>query len=79
MCIVRDYGVGLLPVKKFRPEAPMNRSHSTDAIVLKNTRIGEIHKGVVMLTSDEGLVNAIAHGAYSQKGKLRGTTNLFCQ
>ena len=56
----------------------MNRSHSTQAIILKNNRIGEIHKGVVMLSPDEGLVRAIAHGAYSQKGKLRGTTNLFC-
>ena len=33
----------------------MNRSHSTRAIVLKNSRIGEIHKGVVMLTEDGGL------------------------
>jgi len=56
----------------------MNRSHTAEAIVLKNNRIGEIHKGVVMLTPSEGLVRAIAHGAYSQKGKLRGTTNLFC-
>jgi DNA repair protein RecO (recombination protein O) len=46
--------------------------------VLKNNRIGEIHKGVTMLTVDDGLLSAIAHGAYSQKGKLRGTTNLFC-
>lgn len=56
----------------------MNRSHWSPAIVLKNNRIGEIHKGVVMLTPGEGLVRAIAHGAYSQKGKLRGTTNLLC-
>jgi len=56
----------------------MNRSHSAEAIVLKNNRIGDIHKGVVMLTPEEGLVRAIAHGAYSQNGKLRGTTNLFC-
>lgn len=56
----------------------MNRSSTTPAIILKNNRIGEIHKGVVMLTPGEGLVRAIAHGAYSQKGKLRGTTNLFC-
>jgi len=56
----------------------MNRSSATPAIILKNNRIGEIHKGVVMLTPGEGLVRAIAHGAYSQKGKLRGTTNLFC-
>ena len=57
----------------------MNRSHVTEAIVLKNHRIGEIHKGVVMLTPGEGLVRAIAHGAYSQRGKLRGTTNLLCR
>ena len=46
--------------------------------MLRNTRIGEIHKGVTLLTPADGLVRAIAHGAYSQKGKLRGTTNLFC-
>ncbi len=56
----------------------MTRTRATDAIVLKNSRIGEIHKGVVLLTAADGLVRAIAHGAYSQKGKLRGTTNLFC-
>ncbi|MFW5683967.1 MAG: DNA repair protein RecO [Spirochaetota bacterium] len=56
----------------------MNRSHTAEAIVLKNNRVGEIHKGVVLLTPEDGLVRAIAHGAYSQKGKLRGTTNLFC-
>ncbi len=56
----------------------MNRSSQTEAIVLRNTRIGEIHKGVTLLTPDDGLVRAIAHGAYTQKGKLRGTTNLFC-
>jgi DNA repair protein RecO (recombination protein O) len=56
----------------------VNRSRITPAIILKNNRIGEIHKGVVMFTPGEGLVRAIAHGAYSQKGKLRGTTNLFC-
>lgn len=57
----------------------MNRSSSTEAIVLRNTRVGDIHKGVTLLTPGSGLVRAIAHGAYTQRGKLRGTTNLFCQ
>lgn len=56
----------------------MNRSRTTRAIVLRNSRIGEMHKGVVLLTPQEGLVRAIAYGAYAAKGKLRGTTNLFC-
>lgn len=55
----------------------MNRNSETDIIILKNSRIGDIHKGVVMLSCDAGLVSAIAHGAYSQKGKLRGVTNPF--
>lgn len=55
----------------------MNRSHRTEAIVLRNHRIGDIHRGVVMLTP-EGLVRAIAHGAHSPRGKLRGTTTMFC-
>mgnify|MGYP001060040846 CR=1 FL=1 len=52
----------------------MERRHTTPAIILRAYRIGEIHRGVVMLTPDEGLVRAIAHGALSQKGKLRGST-----
>ena len=55
----------------------MERRHSTQAIVLRTYPVGEIHRGVVMLTSDEGLVRAIAHGALSQKGKLRGSTVPF--
>ena len=56
----------------------MNRNSETDVIILKNSRIGDIHKGVTMLSPQQGLLSAIAHGAYSQKGKLRGVTNPFC-
>jgi len=52
----------------------MNRTQSTDAIVLRTNRIGEIHRGVVLLSRDLGLVRAIAHGANSPRGKLRGST-----
>jgi DNA repair protein RecO (recombination protein O) len=55
----------------------MDRRRSTPAIILRAYRIGEIHRGVVMLTPEEGLVRAIAHGALSQKGRLRGSTVPF--
>ncbi|MFP4551152.1 MAG: DNA repair protein RecO [Spirochaetales bacterium] len=56
----------------------MSRSRASEAIVIKTNRIGEIHKGVLLLTPREGLVRAIAHGAFSQKGKLRGLTDFLC-
>ncbi|TVR02842.1 MAG: DNA repair protein RecO [Spirochaetaceae bacterium] len=55
----------------------MSRSSTTEVVILRNGRIGEIHKNVWMLSPDLGLISAIAHGAYSQKGKLRGVTNPF--
>ena len=55
----------------------MNRSSTTEVVILRNGRIGEIHKSVSMLSPDLGLISAVAHGAYSQKGKLRGVTNPF--
>lgn len=55
----------------------MNRNSDTDVIILKNARIGDIHKSVTMLSAELGLISAVAHGAYSQKGKLRGVTNPF--
>lgn len=56
----------------------MSRHSTFSAIVLRNARFGDMHKRVTMLTDDRGLVDAVAYGAYSQKGKLRGVTNLFC-
>ncbi len=55
----------------------MSRSSTTEVVILRNGRIGEIHKSVWMLSPDLGLISAVAHGAYSQKGKLRGVTNPF--
>lgn len=56
----------------------MSRSFHTDGIILKNYRFGEIHKGVVFLSPDHGLVDAVAFGAYSPKGKLRTVTDPLC-
>ncbi|HUX12703.1 MAG TPA: DNA repair protein RecO [Spirochaetia bacterium] len=56
----------------------MGRNETCKAIVLRTYRIGEIHVGVTLFTEVNGLVQAIAHGANSRNGKLRGLTNPFC-
>ena len=56
----------------------MGRNFRSEAIVLRNTRFGEIHKAVTLLSPAHGLVSAVAYGAYSAKGKLRGITNPLC-
>lgn len=56
----------------------MGRNLTLRAVILRNYRIGEIHKGIVLFTDSAGLVSAIAHGALSPKGRLRGVTDPFC-
>jgi DNA repair protein RecO len=56
----------------------MSRNFTTGGIILKNHRFGEIHKGVVLLSPEHGMISAAAYGAYSTKGKLRGITNPLC-
>ncbi|MDR1932927.1 MAG: DNA repair protein RecO [Spirochaetales bacterium] len=56
----------------------MARNFRTEGIVLKNNRFGEIHKGVILLSPEHGLLSAVAYGAYSAKGKLRSITNPLC-
>ncbi|NBC28617.1 MAG: DNA repair protein RecO [Spirochaetes bacterium] len=55
----------------------MNRNDVFRAVILTNRRIGEIHRLVTMLAEERGLVRAMAHGAYSKRGKLKGTTTPF--
>ena len=55
----------------------MYRNYIKEALFLKKYRIGEFHKGVVMLTPDSGMLNAIAHGAYKLKSRLRTATEQF--
>ena len=55
----------------------MSRNMTIRGIILKTTRIGEIHKGLTILTLEQGLVDAIAHGALKDKSKLRAATQLF--
>lgn len=56
----------------------MKRNFRTEGIVLKNNRFAEIHKGLTLLSPEYGLMSAVAYGAYSPKGKLRGLTNPLC-
>jgi DNA repair protein RecO (recombination protein O) len=58
-------------------DAGMGRSFQSDGIILRTWRFGEIHKGVEILTPDEGMVGATVFGAYKGTGKLGGSTDLF--
>lgn len=49
----------------------MERSISTNAIIIRRERFGEFHKGLTLLTSDLGLVSATAYGAYKMQSRLR--------
>jgi len=49
----------------------MERSISTNAIIIRRERLGEFHKGLTLLTSDLGLVSATAYGAYKMQSRLR--------
>jgi DNA repair protein RecO (recombination protein O) len=49
----------------------MYRNINTQAIVIRRERLGEFHKSLVLLTSDMGLVRAVAYGAYRMHSSLR--------
>lgn len=55
----------------------MNRNIQTPAIVLKNSRMGEMHKIVHMLTPGMGIIRGIAHGAYRGRNKFSGNTDPY--
>ena len=48
----------------------MNRYTELDGIILKNTRIGEYHKGVRIFSPDSGITEATAYGGYKPKSKI---------
>jgi DNA repair protein RecO (recombination protein O) len=53
------------------------RSSTTEAVVLRKTRIGEIHKSLTLFSRQRGLIYAIAHGAFKIKSRLRTTSEPF--
>ena len=55
----------------------MFRTSSTQAVVLHRYRVGEIHKGLLLLTLDIGMIRALAHGAYKMRSRFRTLTEPF--
>lgn len=56
----------------------MYRNNFLNAIVLKTYEIGEMHRGVMLLTPQNGIISAIAHGAKKIKNRFRSPTEQFC-
>ena len=53
------------------------RSSITEAVVLRKTRVGEIHKSLTLFSRQRGLIRAIAHGAFKIRSRLRMTSEPF--
>jgi len=53
------------------------RSSTTEAVVLRKTRVGEIHKSLTLFSRNMGLIKAMAHGAFKIKSRLRTTSEPF--
>ncbi len=62
---------GFISISIVRGPAEMYRNLTTRAIVIRRERLGEFHKSLVLLTSDMGLVRAVAYGAYRMHSSLR--------
>ena len=60
-----------------RQQNVKNRSSTTEAVVLRKTRVGEIHKSLTLFSRDRGLIRAMAHGAFKTKSRLRTTSEPF--
>jgi DNA repair protein RecO (recombination protein O) len=52
----------------------VTRTFSSDCIILRKHRVGEIHKGLVLLSEAKGIVSAIAHGALKPGSRLASST-----
>lgn len=48
----------------------MNRYTELDGIILKNSRIGDFHKGVRIFSPVSGITEATAYGGYKPKSKI---------
>jgi DNA repair protein RecO (recombination protein O) len=55
----------------------MQRSSSSLAIVLRKSRVGEVHKSLTLLTPSLGLIQAMAHGALKIGSRLRPASEPF--
>ena len=44
---------------------------------MRKIRVGEIHKSLTLFSRDRGLINAMAHGAFKMRSRLRTTSEPF--
>ena len=56
----------------------MSRLATCRALVLHDRKIGELHKGITLLTDQRGIIRPIAYGANSARGRLRAACRPFC-
>ena len=56
----------------------MNRNYRTEAVVLKTRRFGDFHKSVTILSPENGIIEAVAHGVYKGKSRISSLTDPFC-
>jgi DNA repair protein RecO (recombination protein O) len=54
------------------------RNTQLEAVILKTNPVAEIHRGATLFTRSQGIINAMAYGAESGRGKLKGLTMPFC-
>lgn len=57
----------------------MARDFVFEALVLKKFPMGEVHRGVVFYTREQGLLTAVAHGAAKSNTRTRLLTSPFCR
>jgi len=57
--------------------APLNRHLETDAIVLRHYPVGEVHRSLVVLTPEHGLLSVIVHGAGRNNHRYKAYTQPF--
>ena len=55
----------------------VGRTFATECMILRKYRVGETHKGIVVLTPDRGMLHAIAHGALRPGSRLAFGTEPF--
>lgn len=58
-------------------QAASGRHHLTEALVLKQSPVGDLHRLVFLFTPDKGLVTALAPGAQKTKGPLRALSQPY--
>ena len=57
----------------------MKRNLKQEGIVIRNYRIQDYHKGIVIFSPDSGIFHAVAYGGYKGKSKLGPSVQPLCK